>query len=144
MHTKVRDQAQWAARQVLWTLACAAVLSVPLTQAGAAEPKTDVVRLVVDYGDGVQVHFSALPWKSGMTVLDALGAAQNHKHGITFVQRGKGAMAMITQIADVKNQGRGKNWLFAVNGQQADVGAGARELKPGDTVLWEFEAYDYN
>ena len=60
----------------------------PTTGALAAEPKAATVRLVVDYGDGAQVHFTALPWREGMTVLDALGAAQAHPHGITFSQRG--------------------------------------------------------
>ena len=33
------------------------------------------VRLIVDYGDGVEKHFTALAFREGMTVMDALKAA---------------------------------------------------------------------
>ena len=90
----------------------------------AADPQP-AVRLVVDYGDGVQVHFTALPWQEGMTVVDALAAAQKHPRGIKFTQRGRAASAMITELGGLKNQGDGKNWLFSVGGKTAEVGAGA-------------------
>jgi len=100
--------------------------------------------LVVRYGDGVETHFTALPWQKGMTALDGLVAAQKHRRGITFVQRGKGASALVTQIGELKNEGSGKNWIFSVNDKTADVGAGAYELKAGDAILWKFAEYDYN
>jgi len=109
-----------------------------------AEPKPATVQLVVDYGDGVQVHFTALSWRTGMTVLDALTAAQKHAHGITFSYRGSGSSAMITKIGDLKNEGDGKNWLYEVNGKPAEISAGILELKAGDAVLWKFQVYDYN
>jgi len=109
----------------------------------AADPRP-AVRLVVDYGDGVQVHFTALPWSNGMTVVDALAASQKHPRGIKFVQRGRGTSAMITEIGGQKNEGDGKNWLYSVNGKSADVGAGGYELKAGDVILWEFKPYEYN
>jgi hypothetical protein len=113
----------------------------------AAEPAAAVkpmkaVRLVVDYGDGVEVHFKALPWREGMTVVDALEAAQKHPRGIKFVQRGRDATAMITEIGGKQNEGSGKNWIFSVGGKTADLGAGAYELKAGDTILWEFKPYE--
>jgi hypothetical protein len=108
------------------------------------EPKASTVRLVVDYGDGVEVHFTALPWREDMTVLNALSAAQAHRHGMSFTQRGAGASAMITKIGDVKNEGDGRNWLYYVNEKQGEVSAGVMKLKPGDAVLWRFETYDYN
>jgi hypothetical protein len=125
-------------------LAAMALIALPLLTAGslAAEPKPPTVRLVVDFGDGVQTHFTALPWSAEMTVLDALVAAQKHPHGITFAQRGRGASTLITQIADLKNEGSGKNWLFSVNGETSTEGAGTRQLERGDAVLWEFKAYE--
>ncbi len=100
------------------------------------------VSLVVDYGDGAQVHLTALPWSKGMTAVDALAAAQKHRHGVKFVQRGRGANALVTQIGDLKNQGNGKNWIYAVNGKTAEVGAGTYALEPDDRVLWEFKEYE--
>ena len=39
---------------------------------------TEHVRLIIDYGDGVQKHYTELPWRPEMTVLDALRLAQEH------------------------------------------------------------------
>ena len=113
----------------------------------AAEPRAATVRLVVDYGDGVETHFTAIPWRKGMTVLDALKAAQMHRRGIKFAQRGSGSSALITKIGDVENEGGGqtsKNWMYRVNDKPAEVGAGVLELTPGDVILWKFQVYDYN
>lgn len=117
-------------------------LTTPVPAAEPTAQSVKAVRLVVDYGDGVEVHFKALPWREGMTVVDALEAAQKHPRGIKYVQRGRGANAMISEIGGKKNEGSGKNWIFSVGGKTADVGAGAYELKPGDTILWEFKAYE--
>ncbi len=113
----------------------------------AAESNAATVTLVVDYGDGVEIHFTALPWHKGMTVLDAMAAAGKHPRGITFAQRGSGGAAMITQIGDAKNQGGGaqsKNWLYYVNDEQATMSAGKQTLQPGDVALWKFQVYRYN
>ncbi len=101
----------------------------------------------MDYGDGVEIRFKALPWHKGMTVLDALTAAGKHPRGITFAQRGSGGSAMITQIDDAKNEGGGrqsKNWLYYVNEEQATKSAGKQTLEPGDVALWKFQVYQYN
>jgi hypothetical protein len=107
----------------------------------AADPRP-AVSVAIDYGDGVELRFRELPWRSGMTVLDALTAAGKHPRGVKFVQRGRGATAMITEIDGLKNDPSGKNWLFSVNGKTAEVGSGAYELKAGDAVLWEFKPYE--
>lgn len=108
-----------------------------------AEPKA-LVSLVVDYGDGVSVHFTDLNWREGMTVFDALSAARAHRHGITFSHRGSGSTVMVTKIGDLTNEGDGKNWMYSVNDKAGDVSAGVRPLKPLDAVLWKFQVYDYN
>jgi hypothetical protein len=107
----------------------------------AADPRP-AVSLTVDYGDGVELRFRELPYRAGMTVLDALAAAGKHPRGVKFVQRGRGSTAMITEIDGLKNDPSGNNWLFSVNGKTAEVGAGAYELKAGDAVLWEFKPYE--
>ena len=120
---------------------CLALLAHCPLLAAAPQP---TVRLIVDYGDGVQTHYTALPWKGEMTVVDALAAAQKHPRSLKITQRGRGASALITAIGGLENEGRGRNWLFSVNGKEADVGAGSYELQAGDSVLWEFKEYGYN
>lgn len=124
------------------------VLAIVAASARAAEPKAEPtrpsVRLVVDYGDGLQLHLPAIAWREGMTAVDTLTAMQKHPHGIPFVHRGSGAATMVTKIGDLKNEGDGKNWIFYLNEKRSEIGAGGVKLKPGDAVLWKFEAYDYN
>jgi hypothetical protein len=114
----------------------------------AAEPKVaepkPVVSLIVDYGDGVAVHFTELKWKPGMTVLDALSATSGLRRGVKFSQRGSGSSALVTKIDDLANQGDGKNWLYSVNDKPGEKSAGIQELRAGDAVLWKFKVYDYN
>jgi hypothetical protein len=111
-------------------------VSAPTTAAQA-------VQLTIDYGDGGQKRFTALAWRDGMTVLDALEAAKANQHGITFTQRGSGETAMITKIDVIANQEGAegaKNWLFYVNDQLADKSCGVATVKPGDSILWKFQA----
>ena len=104
----------------------------------AAEPADKSIKLTIDYGDGVQKVFVALPWKEKLTVLAALEAAQKHPRGIKLAYQGSGERAFVTAIDDVKNEGRGKNWLYEVNGERAEKSAGVYELSAGDAVLWRF------
>jgi hypothetical protein len=103
-----------------------------------------VVELVIDYGDGAEKRFTAIAWREGMTVLDALEAAKDHPHGISFSIRGTGERALLTKIDDLENQKGApdaKNWIFYVNDHMADKSLGARIVKSGDSILWKFERY---
>ncbi len=147
LNSSLPTRRRWLITIVMVALAAIASLSGPSSRVLAAEPAPATVRLVVDYGDGVQVHFTALSWREGMTVLDALTAAKAHRHGISFVHHGSGSTAMVTKIGDLKNEGgsgQSKNWLYSVNDKPGEVGAGVAKLKPGDVVLWKFQTYDYN
>ena len=106
----------------------------------AAEP-AKTVKLTIDYGDGVQKVFSELAWKEGLTVFAALGQAAEHPRGIKLTHQGQGATTLVTAIDDLKNEGRGRNWVYDVNGKLADRGCGVWELQAGDAVLWRFGGY---
>ena len=128
-------------------LALASVLLVAADGRAADKPavkSSSIVQLVIDYGDGAQLHFPALAWREGMTVLDALKAASAHPHGVKFAQKGSGSTAMVTKIADLANEGDGRNWLYSVNDKQGEVSAGIHKLHSGDAVLWKFAVYEYN
>jgi len=127
-------------------ICCLAAMLLAATGPGlcllAAEPSPEIVGLTVDYGDGVQKVFTALPWRQAMTVRDLMQLAQEHPRGIRFASRGSGATELLTRIDDLDNQGtRGRNWIFHVNGKLADRSLGAYRLRPGDAVLWEFGKY---
>ena len=44
------------------------------------------VALTIDYSNGAQKHFSSIPWKKGLTILDAIQASEGipPKAAITF------------------------------------------------------------
>jgi hypothetical protein len=120
------------------------LLGLPLIhQAISQQPKSASkhVRLVIDYGDGVEKHFTAIAWKHEMTVLDAMIAARKHPRGIKFVHRGSGKTAFLTKIDDLENEGRGSNWIYRVNGKLANQSFAVFPVKPADTILWEFGEY---
>ena len=145
MSDQITEDRRWAIGLGLALLGVAAVLG-PRTVAiaGAAEKSAESIRLVIDYGDGVELHFKALGWRKGMTVLDALAAAAKHQRGVAFKQRGSGGSALVTKIGDLKNGPQPTKWMYAVHGPEAEIGAGAQSLKPNDVVLWRFQVYDYN
>jgi len=128
---------------VLSLLTVGATLGLVTRAVPAAPPATQskTVRLIVDYGDGVEKHFTAITWKNGMTVFEALGAAAAHTHGITMKYRGKGATLFVERIDDLKNEGHGNNWTFRVNGRLADRSCGIQTVKAGDAILWRFGKY---
>lgn len=105
------------------------------------ESLSRTVSLVIDYADGVEKHFPALPCPPGMTVMDALLAADTHPRGIDLDFTGSGETAFIRRIDDLTNQGSGKsskNWQFSVDATLAKRGAGVYLLSPGQHVRWMF------
>lgn len=107
-----------------------------------AASAADTVKFVVDYGDGVEKHFTQLAYKKDMTVLDAVRSAEKHARGIKAEVRSSGSTAFLTQIDDVKNEGGGKNWVYRVNGKLGDRSIGIHKLQAGDAVLWRFQEYE--
>ncbi|MDA1049804.1 MAG: DUF4430 domain-containing protein [Planctomycetota bacterium] len=136
MNTPPRSRRRWWFGLVMTAITC---LSVGPRFVAADE--TEAVRLVIDYNDGVEKHFNAIAWKTGMTVMDAMLAAKKHPRGISFEHKGNGQTALLTKIDDIENEGRGRNWLYRVNGKPGDRSMGIFELKAGDTVLWKFDKY---
>ena len=119
------------------------VLLTLLSGMAAAANSAEQYKLVIDYGDGSQKHFTALPWKEGMTVLEATKIAEKHPRGIAVKSRGSRSTAFIEKIDDVANEGGdGRNWVFRVNDELGDRSSGVYELKSGDTILWRFQRYE--
>lgn len=139
-----------------WTLDAVVVAAAALIVVGAAfgvdqdkspdsrSPEARTVRLIIDYNDGVEKHFTAVPWKKGMTVLDAMKFAKHCAHGIAFEYKGRGETALLTRIDDLANEGGGpgkKNWIYRVNDKLANKSFGVFELNASDVVLWKFTTY---
>lgn len=111
----------------------------------AADGKS--LKLVIDYGDGVEKHYPRLAWKEGLNVLDAMKSTAGHPRGIKYTTRMAkgGEAAFVESIDGVKNQGGGKeakNWTYKVNGKRSPVGAGVQKLQPDDVVVWKFGVFE--
>jgi len=125
----------------MMVMSCVAILFVGGHLGHSADKKTKTVKVTIDYGDGFQKRYTQIRWKPKMTVLDVTQAAVRHKRGIKIRYRGKGATAFLTQIDDLKNEGRGRNWLYQVNGKLADRSFAIYSVKSGDAILWKFGKY---
>lgn len=115
--------------------------------AGAQAPVPTTVRLVIDYGEGVEKHYNAIPHAPGMTVRSALDAAKAlpTPRGLAFESKGEGERCILLSIDALKNEGGGqgtRNWLFWVNGVPGDRSFALAPLAPGDTATWRFTTYD--
>ena len=98
------------------------------------------VNLTVDFqgeSDNLEINQSLT---SNSTVMDLLSECKSA--GIlNFDHRGDGETAFVTSINGIKNQmGGGSNWVFHINGEMSDFGAGTAQLENGDSVLWIFSA----
>ncbi|MCC9609696.1 DUF4430 domain-containing protein [Blastopirellula sp. JC732] len=107
----------------------------------SAEPEK-TVKVVVDFGDGSEKHFTQIPWKEEANVFSATAAASEHPHGFALQSRGSGATRFVFAIDDVKNEGNGRNWIFRVNDKLATRSCELVEVAPGDVILWRFQRYE--
>jgi hypothetical protein len=97
------------------------------------------VQLEIDFGNGASRQFKSLPWQEGLTVAAAMAAASEHRPGIRTTYQGQGAMALLTSIDGVANQGAGgRSWIYQVNGRLGQVSYAVQPLSAGDRVLWLF------
>ena len=115
----------------------------PATPPTNADP-AKTVELVVDFGAGAKKSYR-VAWAPNLTVLAAMQQAAERGE-LEFQHRHTGEMAFLDAIGATKNEtGPGaRSWIYHVNGEEADVGFGARELTPGDVVLWRFQKSKYN
>jgi len=101
--------------------------------------------LHIVFGDGTEKQFSSLPWRSGLTVAQALDLAAERPPGLNYAHRGNGTGALLTRIDAQTNEGPGddsRNWIYRINGRLADKSYAAYVLQPGDVILWTFSKYE--
>ena len=107
-----------------------------------AEDSDGVVKLVVEFGDGVEWHYTGLNWQADDTVWTVMERAAKHPRGVLLKHQGRGDTLLVLAIADVANEGGGgRNWIYRVNDELGDRSAAIREVQAGDTILWRFERY---
>ncbi|UUO05583.1 DUF4430 domain-containing protein [Blastopirellula sp. J2-11] len=107
----------------------------------SAEPEK-TVEVVIDFGDGSEIHYTQIPWKKAENVFTATQTASQHPRGFELQARGSDETRFVFSIADVKNEGNGRNWIFRVNDKLATRSCELVEIAPDDVVLWRFQRYE--
>lgn len=97
-----------------------------------AEEKIQAVMLI----NGVEYRTTI---KSGSSVYDFMSALKEQNQFDFKSSNYSGMGFFIEEINGVKNNSAGKNWLYYVNGQPAQVGAAYYKLKNNDTIEWKYE-----
>jgi len=108
-------------------------LATPKGQPENPQPKLAKLRIVIDEVIK-EYELEVVPQKT--TVLDLLLEAQA-KYGLQFGYHGEGPSAFIESIAGISNSER--YWLYYVNGEFAQRGAGSQKVKEGDLIEWRYE-----
>jgi hypothetical protein len=99
----------------------------------ATTPAASVARLVISQNFGAHVLRTAqvAPGQSVMAALQG-AATVSTTYGGRFVQAIDGTAG---------SQKRGEDWLYFVNGVEADVGASDWKLRSGDTTWWDYRRW---
>ena len=109
------------------------------------QPVGETVRLSIDFGNGAQKEFAALPWTADMTVADLLLAAREFRPSLQFAQIGTGESGFLSSLDGLANEGAGgRNWLYRVDNQHAHVSFCLEKIEPGMHILWKFTTELYN
>jgi hypothetical protein len=109
----------------------------------------NVVTLTIDFSNGVEKRFSAVPWQQGMTILGALEAASALTPGFTIETAsdrvGHAMRVVIDNVPSESNQGVWWVWVNARRGPErlgTETSFGfrpeereANEVYAGDVIL---------
>jgi Domain of unknown function (DUF4430) len=111
------------------------------------------MRVVVDFGDGTQVHYTRVDMvdvkadeDGTWSALEVMETAEKQEgpRKLRFASRGRGTTAFLTAIGGVANEGGGddkRSWQYWINDEYGKVGMGSARLKPGDRLTWAFLPY---
>lgn len=99
--------------------------------AQSGDNEEENVSITISEDDGEEVHDEKeVDVEEGAILLDVLN--ENFD-----IEEDEGFITVIDGVED--DQGEGKFWMYDVNGEMADVGAGEFELSPGDDVVFDLQ-----
>ena len=106
------------------------------------------VALTIDYSNGAQKHFSSIPWKEGLTILEAIQASETipPKASITFGSDRSGhALGLVIDEVPPKD-GPASEWVIWVNAKSFQSRLGTETsfgFHPGERELNLLNAGDH-
>ena len=131
-------------RRLGWLLTCAVLVAgcgehrvkppsetAPATTPGAPAPAAADVLITRDFGARVLRTQQVAPGQSVLLALQGV-ADVSTRYGGRFVQSIDGTSGSLQ---------RGEDWLYFVNGVEANVGAAEWTLRGGDTAWWDYRRW---
>lgn len=100
------------------------------------EQAAETVLITISKDDGAEyLHEKEIPIEEGDTLMDVM----EENFYVETEQNGE----FITSIERLSaKEGEKKGWIYTVNGEMPNVGAAEYELKPGDKVVFDFQAWE--
>ncbi|MEF2291846.1 MULTISPECIES: DUF4430 domain-containing protein [Virgibacillus] len=100
------------------------------------EQAAETVLITISKDDGAEyLHEKEVPIEEGDTLMDVM----EENFYVETEQNGE----FITSIERLSaKEGEKKGWIYTVNGEMPNVGAAEYELKPGDKVVFDFQAWE--
>ena len=123
---------------VVFLLACGCQKTDPgageLTNSSSSEPQWVTLTIKHD----TTLEFEPIEWYEKMTVFDVLSEAHS-RDSVDFQYQGKGGRTLVTAIDGVAGGDGG--WIYSVNGERGVRSCGISQVKPDDSILWEYSEY---
>lgn len=94
--------------------------------------------LIIDFGE-MQATYSAAV-QEGETALSLLQRLSDQKHKLTIKHYDFGDLV---EGIDGYENGPERAWIYFVNGNSGDVGAGDKAIVPGDELKWSYMKPSY-
>lgn len=112
-------------KRILWIFVIFAVLPV-------AYGDSQKITVEIDYGGVQQNRKVEIPWKQGITALEAL-------QSVAKVETRKiGEHLLVTSIDGVEGKKGDKAWYYDISGKRATSFANKCILREGDHMRWEY------
>src|SRR6478735_6152596 len=89
-------------------------------KSGEGELRMATVALTIDYSNGAHKHFSSIPWKKGLTILEAIQASERlpPKGSIRFGSDRSGHVLGLVIDEVPAKVGQASEWVIWVNAER--------------------------
>ncbi len=122
-------------------VATAGLLAGASDGTGAQASSGSGVRVVIDYGNGVEKRYHDISWRAGFTAFDVLKVAAEMRPTSQVTAIGSGETLLVTSIDGFANGVDDRNWIFSVNDQKGRRSSAITAVNAGDTLRWSYEPW---
>ena len=115
----------------------------PNQPAKSVKSTEKTVQISIDTQESSDIWEQSVPWTEGLTVFELLLEQAEAHQELDVKAKGVGETGFVKAIFGIENdQASGRAWIYYVNDEMGEVGAGVKDLIPGDQVLWKYGTYN--